>query len=390
MLSLRFDFRDIFRAPRLAFSVQRIWIMLAALGLGLLAYTLCTYLALLIGGIPLGSAWQRFGILPSLFMERTPFDWYVWLIQGLGIICLAVAFLFANTAVARAVYMSAKGEHFYSWRQAFAFAWRKSGAVLMTPVSLMTLLLLMVLGSLFIGLLGKIPYAGELIISLSTLLWFFFALLMVFLAFVLWFSFFYTPAVIATTDEDAFESVFQLFSLSWNQPWRLLSYGLLSLVTALFSMGVLAFFVKRAVGLSNALLSAFMGGHFSDLANNGQALVQAWTSMGDDIIFDMFRGFAPYLYFTQEFYYLPVQELVRPTVAISGYLYGISLLVLAGWVLAYGFTTLASGHTIAYLVMRKKKDEQNLLERVDREEEIEESGEADEPETLPKEDFDKE
>lgn len=375
MLSLRFDFRDLFKAPRLAFSLQRIWIMLVALGTGLILYNLFTYIALLMGGLNLTDAWQRFGILPCLFMERTLFPWYVWLVHALGVIALLITFLFANTAAARAVYMSAKGEHFYSWRQSFAFAHKKISAVLLTPVSLLTLLALMVLGSLLLGLAGKIPYAGELVVSLFMLFWFVFALLMIFFACVFWFSLFYAPAVIATTDEDAFESVFQLFSLSWNQPLRLLIYSFLSIFIALAAMGILSFFVKRSVGLSNALLGAFMGSNFLDLANNGQALVQAWTVMSEDLIFDMFRGFTPYLYFSQEFFYLPVHELARPTVSIGGYFYAISLLFLGSWVVAYGFSTLATAHTLAYLVMRKKKDDQNLLERIDKEEDLEESTE---------------
>ena len=199
---------------------------------------------------------------------------------------------------------------------------------------------------------------------------------MIFFGMVLLVALLYAPAVIAATDEDAFESIFQLFSLVWNQPWRLLIYELLSVLLALFALGVLAFFCKRAVGLTNSLFSYFMGGNYADLANNGQALVQAWTAAGEGMLFWLFRGFTPLLYFTQEFYYLPVQELARPTVAVSGYLYAFSLLFLAGWVFSYGLSTLNAAHLLSYLSMRKHKDDVNLLERRDREEEYEEELES--------------
>ncbi|HNY91576.1 MAG TPA: hypothetical protein PKM23_08620 [bacterium] len=376
MVSLRFDFRDLFRAPRLAFSLQRMWILLVGIAAGWLTYFLLTFLALLLAGPAPGEIWSRFGLLPALSASRYSFPWYSWLLQGLAAAAAFCALLIAQTAHARALYMSCKGEHFYSWRKAYAFAWRKLGAVIMTPTVLGLLMLLFIGGAWLAGLAGRIPWAGELGIALLAVIWFVLALLMIFFGMVLLVALLYAPAVIAATDEDAFESIFQLFSLVWNQPWRLLIYELLSVLLALFALGVLAFFCKRAVGLTNSLFSYFMGGNYADLANNGQALVQAWTAAGEGMLFWLFRGFTPLLYFTQEFYYLPVQELARPTVAVSGYLYAFSLLFLAGWVFSYGLSTLNAAHLLSYLSMRKHKDEVNLLERRDREEEYEEELES--------------
>ncbi len=383
MLSLKFDVRDLFRAPRLAFSLQRMWIMLIGTGVGWLIYLVLTYLSMLTAGWPLSEAWERFGILPCLFAARVSFPWYSWLIYALGAGAIVIAFMLANTALARAVYMSAKGEHFYSWRQSYAFAWRKLGAVIMTPASLALLILLLTGGGFVIGLIGRIPVVGEIGIGLFTIIWFVVALLILFLGAVLWFSFFYAPAIVATTDEDAFESVFQLFSLTWNQPLRLLAYEIIAVLIALIFAGLFAFFCKRAVGLTNILFSAFMGSNFADIANNGQALVQAWTLMGEDLIFSLFRGFTPYLFYTQEFYYLPVHELARPTIASAAFLYALGLLFLGVWVFSYGLAAFNAGHTLAYLALRKKKDGMNLLERKDKEEEVEEELEEENPSEEP-------
>jgi hypothetical protein len=372
MLSLKLDYRDLFRAPRLAFSLQRMWIVMAGVGLGWLIYAALTYLALLLAGGSLPDLWQRFGIYPSFYSVASAIPWYSWILYALGVVTLVLAFLLANTAHARAMYMSAKGEHFYSWRQSYAFAWRKLGVVIMTPVSLLLLILLFIAAEFVIGLLGRIPWAGELGMALFAPIWFFTGLLLMFFAIVLFYALILTPAIVATTDEDAFESIFQLFSLIWNQPWRILLYGLLSAFVALFSMGLFAFFCKQAVALTQILLSAFVGSNFADLANNGMALVQAWTTMGEETVFSLFRGFTPLIFFTQEFYYLPVQELARPTVAVAGVLYAVSLLFLAGWVLSYGFATLSSATVLSYLSLRKRKDGINLLERKDTEEECEE------------------
>ena len=64
------------------------------------------------------------------------------------------------------------------------------------------------------------------------------------------------------------------------------------------------------------------------------------------------------------------------SVVISSYLYASSLLFIAAWVLSYLLSTFTAGNMVSYLVIRQIKDGENLLERVDREEEEEEEGEA--------------
>lgn len=375
MLTLKFDLRDLVRAPRLALSLQRMWIMLVGLGISWLIYLLFTYLALLSAGGALSDLWHRFGLLPVLSgLGGVP--WYSWGLHLVGAAAALAMLLMAQTALARAIYMAAKGEHFYSVKQAFAFARRKFGAVLMTPLALGALLLLLVAGSFAIGLLGRIPWAGELGVALFTPIWFVLALVLIFLGIVFCVSLFLAPAIVATTDEDAFEAIFQLFGLTWRQPWRLLLYGGVTWLLAVGALGLFAAFCKEGVVITNHLLALFMGSNFSDLANNGQALVQAWSATAEEALFWLFRGFTPYLFFTQEFYYLPLRELARPSVAIAGYFYAFGLLLLAGWIVAYGFATLNAGAVLSYLSLRWRKDGVNLLERKDKEEESEEEEEV--------------
>jgi hypothetical protein len=70
MIALRFDYRDLFRSPRLAFSFQRLWIQSIGLFIGYAAYVILTYLSFLIGGESLGSVWLRFGLLPCAFGNK--------------------------------------------------------------------------------------------------------------------------------------------------------------------------------------------------------------------------------------------------------------------------------------------------------------------------------
>jgi len=75
------------------------------------------------------------------------------------------------------------------------------------------------------------------------------------------------------------------------------------------------------------------------------------------------------------------------TIVLSGYIFGIFLLFLAGVVLAYGEAILNSGLTIIYVILYKLQEKESLLEREDeelKEEEEEEKKEEQSP-TAPEE-----
>ncbi len=377
MLKLRFNYRDLFHAPRLAFSIQRIWIQFIGLVIGYAGYLIFTYLSYFLNNYSFDIVWKKYGLLPCLFASGEVFPWYSWVLFAIGSVWFLFAYLLTNTAVARAIYMTGKGNHFYSWREAFGFAFRKIWSILLTPVSIVVLIGLMILGSLIIGLLGKIPFVGEIGVSLFTIFWFIGALIMFFFALVVVVSILLVPGIIATTDEDAFEAVFQVFSVTWSQPCRFVFYQFISIVLAVVSFAVFAIAVKQAVMIMNGLFINFMGSDFMNLCNNGQAMVQSWTLMLQGTFESAFKELAPVIYFSHNFTLIPVADL-NITVTISSFIYAISLLIIGGWVISYGLSTFTTGNTLLYLVLRKYKDDENLLEREDAEEEQEESEEISE------------
>jgi len=380
MLKLRFNYRDLFNAPRLAFSIQRIWIQFIGLVIGYAGYLVLTYLSYFLNNYNFEIVWKKYGLLPCLFASGEVFPWYSWVLFAIGTVFLFFTYLVTNTAVARAVYMTSKGNHFYSWKEAFAFAFRKIWSVLLTPISIVILIGLMILGSFIIGLLGKIPYIGEIGLSLFTIFWFIGALIIFFFAIVVLVSILLVPGIIATTDEDAFEAVFQVFSVTWGQPCRLIFYQLISILLAIVSFIVFAIAVKQAITIMNVLFINFMGSDFVNLCNNGHAMIQNWTFMLQGLIDSAFNGISPYIYFSHNYSLIPTADL-NITVIISSYIYAISLLIIGGWVVSYGLSTFTTGNTLLYLVVRKFKDQENLLERKDSEEEDEQSEESSEEST---------
>jgi hypothetical protein len=372
MQALRFGFHDLFRAPRLAFSLQRMWIQFLGMGVGYVFYFVLTYIGYLLSGFPLAALWVQFGLLPCLFACSDGVSWIGWLFYGLGSIGLFVAFLFTNTAVARATYMAMKGHPFYSWREAFSFAGRKWASVVIAPLSLFALMAMVLIAGFFVGLLGKIPYIGVLGLSLATILWFLAALFLLYIILVTLVSIWLAPAIIATSDEDAFEVVFQSFSLTWSQPWRVLGFQVQTLILALLSLTIMAIMGKTAVLIMNSLLSAAMGNDYTTLAYNGQALLQNALSASRELVEFACRWLVRFFYFSKQYPY-PDFAGIPTTIAFSSWIYAGSLLFVMGWILAYGLSTYTVGNVLSYLSLRKRKDGENLLERRDKEEDMEES-----------------
>jgi hypothetical protein len=367
MYQLHFDFRDIFRAPRFALSVQKMWTQFLGLSVGYLCYLVLTYASMLISGYKLADMWIRYGLLPCLFATGDLYPWFAWLVSSIGSLLFLASLLIAKTAVARAVYMQAKGNNFYTYHEAYKFAFRKMWSVLLAPISLFVLVGFMIIGFLFVSLLGKIPFIGEIGISLFTFIWFVLTLLLFFILIVIGVSFLLVPSIIATTDDDAFEAIFQAFSTTWKQPWRFLLYEAMTLVLSIISLGILAAFAKESISIMNTLFGSFMGSDFINLANNGQGLVQGWLLMGQNIVDSTFQLFSQFVYFKNEFIIIPASKL-SVSVVISSYLYAISLLFIGGWILSYGLATFSSGNTMLFLAIKMKKDNVNLLARKDQEE----------------------
>ncbi|NOZ60465.1 MAG: hypothetical protein GXO74_02180 [Calditrichaeota bacterium] len=370
---MRFDFRDMFRAPRLALSIQRIWIQFVGFVVGFLGYWVLTYLSFAISGIGISVGWKKYGLLPCLMGEQG--NWISYIVFAIGIIWLIVVYLVTATAVSRATYMLLKGNNFYTWREAFCFSSKKIWSLILSPVSLVILIALIAFGGAVVGWLGRIPYVGEFGVTIFTPIWMFASLLLVFMAIVVVIAALLSPAILATTDDDAFEAVFQSFSLVWSQPWRLIFYQVINGILAIFAFFVLAYLSKKAFIVMDRIFAATMGADYQNISAHAMYLLSVWVAYSIVWLEQLIGNFAPWIYFSREFVplNLPMYQIV------AAHIFAVWMFIVGGYVVSYGLSSLNVGHTLAYLILRKKKDDENLLERKDREEEEEEE----EPEATP-------
>ncbi len=370
-MKLHFNFKDLFRAPRIALGFQRLWINGLGLFIGYWVYLIFTYISLLISGYTFGQVWQKQALLACAFSFPQP--WFGRTIAAVGVALLAAIILLTNTALARASYMVLRDEFFYTWSQAFRFALRKWVSVIGAFFTFAFMIAFFVIGALFMGLVGRIPVFGEWFNALLTLPYIFAAVLLGFIVVVTFVGIILVPAIIAVSDEDALGGVFQSFSMTFNQPWRLAVYG--GIVGVLEIVGMLLFALVLKVGymIFSGLFTIGMGEKYIKIKETALAWLDRLLPVMNEWLQYLLGSFSNWIYLSHP--HVPMAD--TWSLQIAAGIFTFFLLILGGSVLAFGEAVGNTGMTILYVVLYKIHEDENLLEREDDElKEEEEEGEA--------------
>jgi len=168
MTKFYFDVRDVFRAPRLALSAKKILLQFMGLLVGYLGYLVFTYLAFLSSGSSFSETWEYRGLFP--FGDFPFTEWYSWLIFIFGCLIALICWLLASTMVGKVTYEQLKGDDFYSSKEAFRFLKKHFAPAFLSPLSMLAFIAFLIICGIIVGLLGKIPYLGELGIGIFYLI----------------------------------------------------------------------------------------------------------------------------------------------------------------------------------------------------------------------------
>jgi hypothetical protein len=372
MTKFYFDVRDVFRAPRLALSGKKILLQFMGLLIGYLGFLLLSYLAFLTAGSSFGETWEYHGLFP---MSDFPFvKWYSWVVYGIGYLFALICWLLASTMVGKVTYEQLKGDDFYSSKEALRFLKKNWTPVLLSPLSLAAFIVFLIVCGIIIGLLGKIPYLGEIGLGIFFLIPLFAAaLFLAYVIFIFIFSLLLAPAIVAATKEDTFEIIVQTFSVIWNQAWRYFLYSGLLGVMAKVGIFIFGYFSLRATQLFYFSCGILMKEKLADIFEEALSYVTIPTHL-----LNYFSNIFPGISFR---FHLPE---IGPGIylnwsgEISAFLIAISLIFIIFMVISYGLTILSVGQTLTYIILKKKKDDENLLERKTEMEEEEDRKEAEE------------
>lgn len=364
MYKLHFDIRDIFRVVRLGWSGKKIWVGLCGTLVAYAGYAILAVADHLLAGASLQEIWHRYGLFPGpapfpATLAGTAIDvvalLYVWFVVFL-MICM----------ICKITYQQLKGDDFYSSGDAWRFILRNWGGVVWGPVATLALLIFFVVAGIVIGwLAAMIPWAGELAFGIFFIPIFFAALVAVFISIAFVVSITMSPAVVGTVGEDALEVAIQSFSLAWSQPWRLVLYMIWMKISVSIGAVLLGTFMASALGLVSWACGLFMKEKLANLV----------YVAGQYVPYDFTRCEWLSMDITA---FLPAAGSPTGSELLAGGILGVMLLLLTAIFNAYVLSAYASGISLVYVILRKRKDDENLLEWEDDEQEQEEEqpGEA--------------
>lgn len=353
---LHFDFRDVFLASRLALSGKTIMAQFIGLGVGYLLWLIFTYLAWLLSGMGLSQTWGLYGFFPILdfSFSGTP----AWICFALGNLLFLLLWFISSTAVAQIGFRDLLGDPFYPLSHGYRFAFKSLPTLMFAPGVILFFIVLILLFGVVLGLVGKIPAVGELFFSIVYLLPAFpVALALAYIIFNFSVSLFLTPGIVAATGSDVFDTIIEIFTTVWRQPWRLVVYNGLLYAVAKSAAFVFAYFCFRAGQFIHLSCGLLMGEKLERIT----ATALNYLPKGS-VVFSYFTSLSPRFKFgfhLPEFYYwgnLTVSE------QVSALLLGLSLIVIFLFVISYFLATFSVGQVLIYVNLVKRKDGKNLLE----------------------------
>ncbi len=352
MTNLHFDARDLFQVIRLGWSGKKIWTGLCGLLLAYVSYSVLVTLGYVMSGMSTSEVWHVYGLFPGAAPER---------VGGMGAILHLLAMVFSGVVfslttsmMCKITYQQLRGDDFYSSGAALAFVKKHWGGVIFGPVACAALFLLFVASGIIIGwVAGLIPVVGELAFAVGFIPIFFAALVAVFMVFAIVAALVMSPAIVGTVGEDALEVVIQAFSLCWSQPWRIGLYLVWVGVSVWIGTVILSGLMTLALGLINWSAGMFMGDKLPAMLQIAQGYLPPV-----DFSSAILNAFPE---MTTVWSDLP-QASATGSVVWAGRILGLMLIILSGVLFVYAQAAIASGTSLIYVILRLKKDDENMLE----------------------------
>jgi hypothetical protein len=359
---LYFNYKDLFRAPRLALG-RRALVILEALFLSYTVMLGMTYLGLLIEGNSFGSIWNDHHLLPTLM--NCPMSGVGKYFTYLGRSISFILIVLGMTAVAKITIKEYKGNLFYSSKDGWNWALKNWFPVFFGPISIAIIISFFVILAAIMGWLSQWPVLDILVYGLLFVVFVPTAIFLAFSCLALISGLIMSPSIVAVAEEDTMGSMFGAYTLLWNQPVRFVGYLLIVSVSAFIGYHLLYLFV-----LSGFKFLEMVFGHSSIMGSSYLAI----TQVGQDLFSDF--NLLPSYFAIPDCLVMACDpsEYVAPTLtqSITGVITGIITFLVILSVPAYAISTIATGLATSFIVLTKHKDDQDLIKRKDADERAEE------------------
>ncbi len=385
---LYFNFKDLFRAPRLALG-RRMLVMLEALFISYLAYVIFTYLALLVEGNSLGSIWNSYHLMPACCITAS-MGLFARILVSLSYIIAIIAIWLGLTSVAKITIKEYKGDLFYSSRDGWKWAMKNWFPVFFGPISIAIVIGFFVLLAALFGWLAQWPVLDILLYGLLFVIFLPTALFLTFSVLALGVGIFMSPSIVACAEEDTMGSMFGSYTLLWNQPVRLIGYAIMTILAALIGYQIFYLFILSGFKFIEMVFGheMIMGNAYLAVKQVGMDLFGNYSFLPSNILANFYCDSSCILMpHCLSRVFEPVAAgccgacsgcgatapMVSATITqtITGVVVGIITLLAHLAIPAYALATVATGFSTSFIVLTKHKDDQDLIKRKDADERAE-------------------
>ncbi len=376
-MTIDYVWKDVFQAARLGFSPKKIWVSVKGILYGLAGYSVLSYLSLMASGWQIKNIWQEFRYIPFPIFQGN-LNWYGWIIWVLAGLLALFYYFVTMTAVSKITYEQLKGDEFYESKEAWRFAYKNWKGTFLSPIYLALFIGALLLVGLILGLVGRIPSVGQILIGLLGVPILAGALFIVYLTIVMGVVLLTAPAIAGTSESDTFDTLFEGFSLINDQTWRYVVWEIILLITTFLGIFIFAYLAKYALSLMNNILGVWQGprGWLNIMWKNAHwylymPFLPTWIAK-----------WVPTFFIHGEFIHAGSGALAQypgAATTFGSFLLGLSFYLIVFIILGYGISIQGAGQTLIYTILVKIKDKKDLLEK--------EEEELFEPEEEPKEEL---
>ncbi|MBD3184330.1 hypothetical protein GF312_18750 [Candidatus Poribacteria bacterium] len=354
-----FDFRDIFRAGRSGFKGKKMMMHFLGLMMGYVIYEILTYLSL-IGSGAVREFWDNYGLRPVFFIAgklSIQLPLITLIAMGIGIFIWCIIYYIFTTAVSKVAIEELRGDEFYSMKEAIKFSAKNWKSIFVAMIALIGIFLFCIFWPALVGILDLIPgveqaaeHFGAPLTTFLTIPVYFIGLFLILLIVAFLVGLFLIPSIVAVTGEDTFETVYQLFSVIWNQPWRLLIYECILFIIKIVQSVIFA--VVSFAGMYLAFLPSMLLAKQDGVYYFANVIARSLKIIGLDP--DMVLAIIPNAK-------LGVNNMPW-TLDVATFFLFCCLIMIAAIILSYPLSIMSSGYTIIYVVLRKRTTEENMLD----------------------------
>ena len=371
-IKLNFGISDIFLSTRLALSGKKVWTLTVGNLIGYLTYFTFSFISYEISYQNMSKSFTDLGLFPILFHKDLSI--LSWIIYVIGIIIWLICYLFSSTTLSRITLNQLKGNNSSPIINELKFSLQNWKSIILSPLTILLLITLLFIIGIFLSLLKIIPILGPISFSILIPIYFFGALFILYSTFCLLSSILYTPSIVSCYEEDVIGTVFQSYSITWSQPWRIIFYNTISLILMALGLEIMLWFFINAFNMVLFTFSYFMDETIINVIKISYDFFASNESfkfilnLRDSTTGSVAKNFFNLPNFITNHTYTEIKDFSMLDYMCATFLSTFLILVIL-FSISYAQSILIVSLTISFLIFKKLSDDDDIIKRINQNDE---------------------